>query len=170
MKRRRVLILALLLLGLPLLIPEHPLIPVQGARSRDWNSRSFWYEPWGLSGVHKGIDIFADAGTPVVAPVPGLVLYRGDLGLGGKVVLLLGPRWRLHYFAHLQSWDVSPLTPVGRGDVLGTVGNTGNANGRPPHLHYSVLSLLPRPWAMTRESQGWKKMFFIDPGKFLQEP
>lgn len=170
MKRRRLLALLAVLLGAPLLVPEHPQIPVQGARSRDWNSRSFWYEPWGLSGVHKGIDIFADAGTPVLAPVSGLVLYRGELSLGGKVVLLLGPKWRLHYMAHLQDTSTSPLALVSRGEVLGTVGTSGNANGRPPHLHYSVLSLLPRPWAMTRQSQGWKKMFFIDPGAYLQAP
>lgn len=166
MKRRWLLPLAALLV-LPMLLPERPVIPVQGASQRDWNRRSFWYEPWGISGVHKGIDIFADAGAPALSPVPGLVLYRGEIGLGGKVVLILGPKWRLHYLAHLQAWNVAPLQPVGRGQAIGAVGSSGNAAGKPPHLHYAVLSLLPRPWAATDETQGWKKIFFIDPGQFL---
>ncbi|KAF1071209.1 MAG: hypothetical protein GAK45_00588 [Pseudomonas citronellolis] len=165
---RRWPLIALLVFGLPWLVPQNPVNPVQGASPRDWNPRSFWYEPWGVSGVHKGIDIFASAGTPAQAPVPGWVLYSGSLGIGGNVVLLLGPRWRLHYLAHLQSVDVSPLTPVWRGSEVGRVGSSGNAAGKPPHLHYAILSLLPRPWAASDETQGWKKMFFIDPGQFLQ--
>ena len=67
------LALTLLLLG-GYLIPESPAIPVKGASSKDWNSQTFWYEPWGPSGVHKGIDIFAAKNTAVIAPTPMLFL------------------------------------------------------------------------------------------------
>jgi murein DD-endopeptidase MepM/ murein hydrolase activator NlpD len=50
------------------LVPEGQCkIPVVGAPSKDWNYKAFWYYPWGRSGVHKGIDIFAKEGTPVFA-------------------------------------------------------------------------------------------------------
>jgi murein DD-endopeptidase MepM/ murein hydrolase activator NlpD len=165
--RKALLIALLALLVAPFLIPENARIPVQGASVRDWNPRAFWYEPWGASGVHKGIDIFAPQGRPVIAPVHGIVIYRGSLRLGGNVVAVLGPKWRLHYFAHLRESNVHMFEPVGRGDTLGSVGTTGNAVGKAPHLHYAVLSLLPRPWKATGQTQGWKKMFFVDPGRLV---
>jgi murein DD-endopeptidase MepM/ murein hydrolase activator NlpD len=102
---------------------------------RGWNRKSFWYGPWGKSGVHKGIDIFARKGTNVVAPTYGVVIFRGTIDLGGRVLVLLGPKLRLHYFAHLDSWEVGPGRVVATGHVLGHVGDSGNAKGKPPHLH-----------------------------------
>ena len=67
--RRKVVWIAVLVLPVAVFVtPEHPIIPVAGATPGDWNRRSFWYGPWGKSGVHKGIDIFAKQGTNVVAP------------------------------------------------------------------------------------------------------
>lgn len=163
--RKRYLLLAILLAWL--VAPEWPQVPVQGASSKDWHPQSFWFEPWGRSGVHKGIDIFAPRGTPVVAPTYGLVLLRGEIGMGGKVLLVLGPKWRLHYFAHLEQQDAWPGQPLLPGSVLGTVGDSGNARGKPPHLHYTILSLLPYPWRTDDSSQGWKKMFYLDPSRWL---
>jgi murein DD-endopeptidase MepM/ murein hydrolase activator NlpD len=117
--------------------------------------------------VHKGIDIFAAMGTPVIAPTYGLVLFRGDIRLGGRVVFMLGPKLRLHYFAHLDSYDVYPGYLVSKGRKLGAVGDTGNAQGKPPHLHYSVLTLLPYPWLADGSTQGWKKMIYLDPFEVL---
>jgi peptidoglycan LD-endopeptidase LytH len=57
-----------------LLLPEKLIIPVKGATKADWNSKSFWFSPWGKSGVHKGIDIFAKEGTPVISACSGLVV------------------------------------------------------------------------------------------------
>lgn len=165
--RRRIALAAvatLLLLGYAL--PERAHIPVERATARDWNPRSFWYEPWGKSGVHKGIDIFAPQGRPVVSAVPGLVIYQGRLGIGGKVVAVLGPKWRVHYYAHLADGPASPWL-LGGGGQLGMVGTTGNAAGKPPHLHYAVVSLVPLPWRWSGATQGWKRMFFIDPGSVL---
>lgn len=154
-------------LGTGFLLPESPHIPVQNASAKDWNRKSFWYEPWGVSGVHKGIDIFAALGTPVVAPTYGLVVYQGDIPMGGNVVVLLGPKWRLHYFAHLATTAVAKADWVKAGQVLGAVGDSGNAKGKPPHLHYAVLTALPYPWRADRSSQGWKKMFYLDPNEVL---
>jgi hypothetical protein len=103
MRKRTVVVL--LLLGLPVIpfaLPERARIPVHDASPSDWNGKSFWYEPWGASGVHKGIDIFAPAGRPVVAPVSGLVVSRGRLDLGGNVMVLLGPKSRV--------WKATPGT------------------------------------------------------------
>lgn len=139
------------------------MVPVSGATTLDWHPKSFWHEPWGASGVHKGIDIFSREGTPVVASVPGVVLYAGRLARGGNVVVLLTTQWRVHYFAHLRDTDIVPGMPVARGKLIGTVGTTGNAAGKPPHLHFSIFTAAPYPWRWDSSSQGWKKMFFLDP-------
>lgn len=150
-----------------LFLPECSVIPVQGASSKDWNAKSFWYEPWGKSGVHKGIDIFGKEGTPILSTSYGIVIYKGTLPLGGNVVLVLGPKWRLHYYAHLQSDSVFIGKAIGTGAPLGRLGATGNAKGKPPHLHYSVVTLVPYLWRIDDSTQGWKKMFFLDPTALL---
>ncbi|WP_431687394.1 M23 family metallopeptidase [Hahella sp. NBU794] len=167
MKKKRALLILLGIFIVWMAAPESPTIPVQGATSKDWHPNAFWYEPWGKSGVHKGIDIFADAGTPVVSPTYGVVVFRGELGLGGKVVAVLGPKWRIHYFAHLKDQSVYPGYLVRTGTKVGSVGDTGNAKGKPPHLHYSAVTLLPYPWRADDATQGWKKMFFLDPNEVL---
>jgi len=48
-------------------LPDRAVIPVTGATPPDWNPDSFWHEPWGSSGVHKGIDVFSSRGRDVVA-------------------------------------------------------------------------------------------------------
>jgi len=151
------------ILTLGLLIPQYGAIPVRNASNKDWNTQSFWYSPWGKSGVHKGIDIFAKRGTPVQASVSGLVVFTGNIRLGGNVVAIIGPKWRVHYYAHLATINTHSLSWVSRGEMVGSVGDSGNAAGKPPHLHYSVLSLIPYPWRYSTEVQGWKKMFYIDP-------
>jgi len=155
-----------LLLGF--LIPEATVMPVQDATDQDWNHQSFWFEPWGTSGVHKGIDIFAKKGTPLLATTSGIVIFRGKLSLGGKVIAVLGPKWRIHYYAHLSSNDTAFGTLVNKGERIGAVGDTGNAAGKPPHLHYAVVTLIPYPWRWDHSTQGWKKMFFLDPAEVLK--
>jgi murein DD-endopeptidase MepM/ murein hydrolase activator NlpD len=79
----------------------------------------------------------------------------------------LGPKWRIHYYAHLERYSVSSGNLVKAGDVFGILGDSGNARGKQPHIHYSILSLIPIPWLITTETQGWKKMFFLNPHKRL---
>lgn len=158
-------VLCILVLGF--LLPESATIPVSGASRQDWNQDTFWYEPWGRSGVHKGIDIFAPSGTPVVSATYGIVLYTGTLKYGGNVVVILGPKWRLHYYAHLQHIDVATGAYVSRADDIGRVGDTGNAQGKQPHLHYAIVTFVPYPWRWDSSTQGWKKIFFLNPGDIL---
>lgn len=165
---RYILIALVLLLGAGLALPENLMIPVQAATTSDWNHNTFWYEPWGSSGVHKGIDIFGVKGTPIVAASGGVVVIADTLSKGGNVVAVLGPKWRIHYYAHLQSRSVTVGTLVSRATPIGTLGDTGNAAGKPPHLHYSILSLLPYPWLASSETQGWKRMFYLDPDAKLR--
>ena len=150
-------------------MPERIQIPVAGCNGPGLEPKSFWFEPWGSSGVHKGIDIFGKTGTPVLSTTDGFVLFTGEIAKGGKVVLVLGPRWRLHYFAHLDSIRTGALSWVASGEPVGTLGASGNAQGKPPHLHYSIVRMLPAPWKMDGSTQGYKKALFIDPGAFLQD-
>lgn len=87
---------------------------------------------------HEGIDIFAARGTPVVAVVDGHA-GTGTNGLGGNVVWLReGRTGRRFYYAHLDQWALDGATAVRAGDVLGFVGNTGNARSTSPHLHFGI--------------------------------
>lgn len=81
--------------------------------------------------------MFARRGTPVVAPVDGVVrtVVGGRAGLGFYVD---GADGVTYYGAHMDSSAVSNGQQVRRGDVLGAVGNTGNAAGTPPHLHFEI--------------------------------
>ncbi len=88
--------------------------------------------------AHEGIDIFAPRGTPVVAVAAG-VARASTNGLGGNVVWLQDARQRRTvYYAHLDRWAFDGTRPVQAGEVLGYVGNTGNARTTPPHLHFGI--------------------------------
>lgn len=95
---------------------------------------------------HKGNDLFADLGTPVLATADGTVRSRDDVdswqpgsehGLGGKTVSITTEQGTWWYYAHLDEIadSVKPGTRVRAGEKIGTVGNTGNARHTPPHLH-----------------------------------
>ena len=145
-------------------LPDPAMIPVQGASRENWDPQSFWYYPWGDSVTHKGIDIFAAEGTPVISDGYGMVTFVGNYTKGGKVALVLGPKWKLHYYAHMSSQSVHTFQLLQPGDQIGTVGDTGNAAGKPPHLHYSVRNVFPYPWRWTSGPHGYQRMFYDDPG------
>lgn len=101
--------------------------------------------------VHDAIDIVAPVGTPVVAAAEGTVekLYFSRGG-GGITVYVRSPdrRW-IYYYAHLQEYapGLQEGQRVARGDRLGSVGSTGNANPAGPHLHFAVHRTEPNgPW------------------------
>ncbi len=139
--------------------PRDVMMPVEGVRRVD--VRSTWHAPRG-GRRHEGVDIFAPAGTPVVAAASGTIIKVGHDELGGRVVTVLGGGPALYYYAHLSSWapGLRPGMAVEPGALLGTVGNTGNARGTPPHLHFgiyrvgffSVEAIDPVPWLETKQA------------------
>jgi hypothetical protein len=88
---------------------------------------------------HEGVDIFAARRTPAVAAADGTVVGVREGGIGGKTVWLRpeGKNYTL-YYAHLDEQLVREGQQVKAGDVIGLVGNTGNARTTPPHLHFGI--------------------------------
>jgi len=125
------------------LAPEHPLAAAAGWRfpvAGDHNFIDSWGFPRSGNRTHKGADIFADWGTPVVAIERGVISKIGTNSLGGLVVWLQGESGNAYYLAHLSAY--APGLAVGQvvdtGTLVGYVGNTGNAATTPPHLHFEV--------------------------------
>jgi murein DD-endopeptidase MepM/ murein hydrolase activator NlpD len=91
-------------------------------------------------GWHHGEDLFAPKGTPVLAVADGTVYSIGWNDIGGYRLWLRDRQGNQFYYAHLSAY--SPLAVEGdtveAGDVLGFVGNTGDADGGPPHLHFEI--------------------------------
>lgn len=114
-------------------------MPVVGITPRALDDS--WHAPRdGGTRVHKGIDIFAPRGTEVVAVSDGIVSYIGDQRLGGHCVWLTTENGAAFYYAHLDRWapELYEGMEVQAGDLLGYVGNTGNAKYTPSHLHFAV--------------------------------
>jgi murein DD-endopeptidase MepM/ murein hydrolase activator NlpD/SH3-like domain-containing protein len=129
--------------------------PVQGIDERAIQS-VFGDEREGGRRSHHGVDIFARRGTPVLATSDGVVRRVEVTNLGGKVVWLRDEARNANiYFAHLDSQAVRTGQRVRIGDVLGFVGNTGNARTTPPHLHFGVY----------RRGEGP-----VDPDPFIRRP
>jgi murein DD-endopeptidase MepM/ murein hydrolase activator NlpD len=91
-------------------------------------------------GWHHGEDIFAAAGTPLLAVADGTIHTVGFTKIGGYRLWLRDPDGNEFYYAHLSAY--SPLAVEGRtveaGDVVGFVGDTGDAEGGTPHLHFEI--------------------------------
>lgn len=90
--------------------------------------------------VHHGIDLFADTGTPVVAVADGTLSKVGVNTLGGNRLWLADERGNWFYYAHLSAFAPASVdgARVTRGQVIGFVGNTGQAITTPPHLHFEI--------------------------------
>jgi murein DD-endopeptidase MepM/ murein hydrolase activator NlpD len=104
--------------------------PIQGALS----FVDSWGAPRSGGRRHQGVDLMAPFGTPNVAVVSGRVSMNvGDLS--GNGVYLYGDDGNTYYYFHLQSWAGGPRQ-VAQGELVGYVGDTGNARGGPPHTHF----------------------------------
>ena len=102
--------------------------------------------------VHDAIDIMAAEGTPVLAVADGHVEKLFDSDKGGLTMYQFDPDGvHCYYYAHLQRYadGLAEKKQIRRGEVIGYVGSTGNANPAAPHLHFEVHVLGP-------EKQWWK--------------
>ena len=119
---------------------EELLMPVEGVPVT--KVANTWEAPRPGGRKHQGQDIFARRGTPVVSATDGIVVRVGTNQLGGLVVTVMGAGGRIYYYAHLDRYADGLQTgdPVVAGDVIGYVGNTGNARTTPPHLHFGIYT------------------------------
>lgn len=97
--------------------------------------------------AHNAIDIMAPAGTPVLAAAPGIVekLFYSEGGGGITAYVRSDDKRWIYYYAHLQSYapGLKEGQRVQRGQVIGRVGSTGNANPAGPHLHFAIHRMEP---------------------------
>jgi murein DD-endopeptidase MepM/ murein hydrolase activator NlpD len=98
-----------------------------------------WHAPRYAGGfhLHEGQDVFCEYGAPVLAVSAGRVEFDVDT-LGGKIARLLIPDGGYWYYAHLSDWSstIESGWRVEVGDVIGYCGDTGDAAGGPPHVHF----------------------------------
>lgn len=119
-------------------LPARLPVPVHGVRSQQLS------DTWGRSRsqgrTHEGIDILALQGTKVYSATEGLIADLRDNRLGGKVIWVLGPGGSWHYYAHLSGHKrgLAVGDYIKKGQLIGYVGNTGNARHTAPHLHYGI--------------------------------
>jgi murein DD-endopeptidase MepM/ murein hydrolase activator NlpD len=104
-----------------------------------------------VTSYHSGHDYGADKGEPVLAPITGTVVLAEPLQVRGKVVVLDHGLGVFTGFWHLSQIDVEEGQVVGRGEQVGSVGNTGLSTG--PHLHWEmrVHNLPVNPIQWTRQ-------------------
>ncbi|HEY7766732.1 M23 family metallopeptidase [Longimicrobium sp.] len=104
--------------------------------------------------LHKGVDIFAKQGTPVVAAAEGVIVKRDSNAVGGISIYQRGSDARtIYYYAHLHGYrpGLKEGDLVRAGDVIGYVGSTGNVTGS-PHLHFSIHTVTdPNRWWKGRD-------------------
>ncbi len=146
--------------------PDSLPVPVQGVRP------SALADTWGSARSggrrHEGIDIFARRNTPILSVSAGIVMRVGGNELGGRVIVVMGPGGHRHYYAHLERHSAhTPGDWVEQGEVIGYVGNSGNARTTPPHLHYGIYTsggaINPYPLLTGKKGRGTEPsadMFF----------
>jgi murein DD-endopeptidase MepM/ murein hydrolase activator NlpD len=90
--------------------------------------------------AHQGTDIMAPAGTPLLACERGIITEMGSDVLGGTKLWIKGESGTYYYYAHLSAFaeGLTVGEVVESGDLVGQVGDTGNARGGPPHLHFEI--------------------------------
>ncbi len=95
---------------------------------------------------HSGVDLFAELGTTVLAAEPGLVVFAGREGNYGNLIVINHDKGLQTRYAHLEKILVQPGETVATGQVIGTVGLTGNPDLDVPHLHFEVRYQTPMGW------------------------
>jgi murein DD-endopeptidase MepM/ murein hydrolase activator NlpD len=117
-------------------------------------------DPRAGTGWHHGNDLFAPMGAPIVAVADGVLDRVGVNRLGGNRLWLTDDRGNAYYYAHLSAYapDVADGVRVRAGQVIGFVGNTGQAITTPPHLHFEIHpsggdSVNPYPYLLAWQRQ-----------------
>ena len=126
------------------------LVPVQGVPAAQLQDTFTDSRSEGRS--HDAIDIMAPAGTPVLAVADGPVEKLFDSKQGGLTLYQFNPEGtHAYYYAHLQGYaaGIAEKKMLKRGEPIGYVGSTGNADPAAPHLHFAIFVLGP-------EKQWWK--------------
>ncbi len=109
-------------------------VPVTGLMTDGFGRRK---DPFtGRRAFHRGLDISARRGTPVLAPADGVVVFTGRNGGLGKTVRVAHGFGFTTIYGHLDTVSVEPGDEIRRGGEIGTLGSSGRSTG--PHLHYEV--------------------------------
>jgi murein DD-endopeptidase MepM/ murein hydrolase activator NlpD len=136
--------------------PQTLPVPVEGVRASGLVDT--WGAPRSGGRRHKGIDIFGKRGIKIRSTTEGVVTSVGENRLGGRCVWVMGPGGYLHYYAHLDNYgNVKPGLRIHAGHFVGIVGNSGNAKGTPPHLHYGIYKLVSgacNPYPLLKPRNG----------------
>jgi len=138
-------------------------IPVAGVRGRDLID-TYTQARGGGTRLHEALDIMAPRGTPVVAAAAGTVEKLFLSKPGGKTIYVRSPdRGTIHYYAHLHDYapGLAEGQTVRRGQALGTVGSTGNADPAGPHLHFAILRTAP-------QAKWWEPSTPVNPYPLLR--
>ena len=104
-----------------------------------WETSGFGYHRSPITGsreFHRGLDIAAPPGTPVVAPADGVITFYGSKGIWGKTLIVEHGHGISTRYSHLQKSLKTVGSRVARGETVAYVGNSGKSVG--PHLHYEV--------------------------------
>lgn len=124
--------------------PSGLLVPVEGIAASALSNT--FEDARGADRVHEALDIMAPHGTPVLAVADGHVEKLFDSKQGGLTLYQFEPSGTfVYYYAHLDGYapGVVQGKPLRRGEVIGYVGSTGNADITAPHLHFAVFVLGP---------------------------
>lgn len=120
------------------------IIPVEGLKSSDLVDS--WSKTRAEGRLHRAIDIQAPVGTPVLAAMDGRIEKLFTSKRGGLTIYQRAADGRLIlYYAHLEGYrrGLAEGQTVERGQVIGTVGASGNADPAFPHLHFQIMETVP---------------------------
>jgi murein DD-endopeptidase MepM/ murein hydrolase activator NlpD len=145
----------------PAVPPGKLLVPVEGIAPAKLTDT--YDQPRGNERHHEALDIMAPKGTKVLAAADGKIVKLFTSKPGGLTIYQFDPTEKYaYYYAHLDRYadGLQEGAQVKRGDLIGYVGTTGNADPNGPHLHFAVFELTP-------EKQWWKGTP-VDPYPMLQ--
>lgn len=111
------------------------ILPVQGRLSSPFGLRRYFNQQ--ARRPHSGLDIASAEGTPIKAAAAGLVINSGDYFFNGNTVFIDHGQGMITMYCHMHSIDVKEGQELVKGDIIGSVGQTGRVTGA--HLHWSVI-------------------------------